>query len=160
MHIINWYNDIRNLNFSYHWWKLQILTNRMFSIEAELVELTTSLNPIRHNNNYCYDFLLNRISLIQIIWSIIWSNTHFAALTSNGSITVTSCNERYGVSSRERLDCLLKRFFRRRSKKTSTIKAPRHCPLWGESTVRGPLQKVGNAENISIWWRHVITHPC
>ena len=29
---------------------------------------------------------------------------------------------------------------------TENIKAPRHWPLWGES---------GNAENASIWWRHL-----
>ena len=38
------------------------------------------------------------------------------------------------------------------------IKAPRHWPLRGES--RWPLgspQKVSNAQNVSIWWRH---HAC
>ena len=28
------------------------------------------------------------------------------------------------------------------------IKAPRHCSLWF------PPQRVSNAENVSIWWRH------
>ena len=37
------------------------------------------------------------------------------------------------------------------------VKAPRHWPLWRESTtVTGgfPSQRVNNAENVSIWWRH------
>ena len=36
------------------------------------------------------------------------------------------------------------------------IKAPRHWPLCGEFTGTGefPAQRVSNAENVSIWWRH------
>ena len=36
------------------------------------------------------------------------------------------------------------------------IKAPRHWPLCGEFTGIGefPAQRVSNAENVSIWWRH------
>ena len=36
------------------------------------------------------------------------------------------------------------------------IKAPRHWPLCGEFTWTGefPAQRVGYAENVSIWWRH------
>ena len=37
------------------------------------------------------------------------------------------------------------------------IKAPRHWPLWGEFTGDRwiPAQRANNAENVSIWWRHV-----
>ena len=36
------------------------------------------------------------------------------------------------------------------------FKAPRHWPLWGNSSVTGefPAQRTRNAENVSIWWRH------
>ena len=34
-----------------------------------------------------------------------------------------------------------------------TIKAPRHCPLWGNSPFF-PAQMASNAKNVSIWWRH------
>ena len=34
------------------------------------------------------------------------------------------------------------------------IKAPRHWPLWGEFTGEFPAQRVSDAENVSIWWRH------
>ena len=35
------------------------------------------------------------------------------------------------------------------------IKAPRHCPLWGNPSVTGgiPSQRASNADNGSIWWR-------
>ena len=63
-------------------------------------------------------------------------------------------NERDCVSNHQPHDCLLKRLFSHRSKKTSKhIKAQRHWPLWGEF----PAQKASNAENASIWWRHHVT---
>ena len=39
------------------------------------------------------------------------------------------------------------------------IKAVRHWPLRGEFTVTGefPAQKVSNADNVCIWWRHHVT---
>ena len=53
-----------------------------------------------------------------------------------------------------RLDCLLNRLFRRRSRKTSKL-----CITGlyeGNSLVTGefPAQRASNAENVSIWWRH------
>ena len=53
-------------------------------------------------------------------------------------------NERDGVSNHHRLDCLLNRLFRRRSKKTSKL-----C-VTGEF----PAQKASNTDIFSIWWRH------
>ena len=40
------------------------------------------------------------------------------------------------------------------------IKAPRHWPLCGEFTGTGefPAQRASHAENVSIWWRHHVTH--
>ena len=62
-------------------------------------------------------------------------------------------NERDGVSNHQRLDCLLNRFFRRRSKKTSKLRFTVLCD--GNSPVTGefPAQKASNVENDSIWWR-------
>ena len=61
-------------------------------------------------------------------------------------------NERYGVWNHQRLDCLLKRLFRRRSKKTSKLRV---TGVWGEFTGYQwiPAQMTSNAENVSIWWR-------
>ena len=68
-------------------------------------------------------------------------------------------NEQYGVSNHQRLDCLLYRLFRRKSTKTSKLPVTGLCE--GNSTVTGefPAQRTSNAENVSIWWRHHVTHP-
>ena len=61
-------------------------------------------------------------------------------------------HERDGVSNHRRLDCLLTRLFRRRSKKTSNLRVTGLCE--GNSTVTSefPSQRASNAENASIWW--------
>ena len=63
-------------------------------------------------------------------------------------------NGRDGVSTHRRLGCLLNRFFRLRSKKTSKLRVTGLCA--GNSPVTGdfPAQRASNAENVSIWWRH------
>ena len=63
-------------------------------------------------------------------------------------------NERDGFSNRRRLDCLLNRLFRRRSKKISKLRV---TGLWeGNSPVTGEFSTERSiyAENVSIWWRH------
>ena len=62
--------------------------------------------------------------------------------------------ERDGVSNHQPRDCLLKRIFRRRLKKTSKLHVTGLCA--GNSPVTGefPAQMASNAENVSIWWRH------
>ena len=59
-----------------------------------------------------------------------------------------------GVSNHRRLDCLLSRLFKRRSKKTSKLPVTGLCE--GNSPVTGefPSQRTSNTENGSIWWRH------
>ena len=59
-----------------------------------------------------------------------------------------------GVSNHQPHDCLPKRFFRRRSKKTSKLRVTGLCA--GNSPVTGefPAQRASDAENVSIWWRH------
>ena len=63
-------------------------------------------------------------------------------------------NEGIGVSNHRRLDCLLKRLFRRRLKKTSKLCVTGICA--GNSPVTGefPTQRASNAGDVSIWWRH------
>ena len=67
-------------------------------------------------------------------------------------------NEHDGVSNHRRLDYLLNRLFRRRLKKTSKLRVTGLCE--GNSSVTGefPAQRVNNAENIFIWWRHHYNH--
>ena len=68
-------------------------------------------------------------------------------------------NVRDGISNPQPHDCLLNRLFRRRSKKTSKLRASGLCaensPVAGEF----PPQMASNAENVSIWWRHHVTWP-
>ena len=69
-------------------------------------------------------------------------------------ITMWRHNERDGVSNHQRLDCLLNRLFRCRSKKTSQL-----CVTGlseGISPVTGEFfsERASYAENASIWWRH------
>ena len=63
-------------------------------------------------------------------------------------------NGHNGVSNHRRIDCLLNRLFRRRSKKTSKLRVTGLCE--GNSPVIGefPAQRVSNTENNFIWWRH------
>ena len=63
-------------------------------------------------------------------------------------------NERDGVSNHQPHDCLFSCLFRRKSKKTSKLRVTGLCE--GNSPVTGefPAQKVSNAANVSIWWRH------
>ena len=63
-------------------------------------------------------------------------------------------NGHEGVSNDQPHDCLLKRLFRRRSKKTSKLRVTGLCA--GNSPVTGefPAQRASNGENVSIWWRH------
>ena len=63
-------------------------------------------------------------------------------------------NEHDGVSNHLRLNALLNRLFRRRSKKTSKLRATGLCE--GNSPVTGEFSshRASNAENVSIWWRH------
>ena len=63
-------------------------------------------------------------------------------------------NEHYGVPNHRRLHCLLNRFFSRRSKKTSKLRVTGLCKGSPSVTDGFPSQRVSNAENVSIWWRH------
>ena len=65
-------------------------------------------------------------------------------------------NESSGVSNHQPYDCLLNHLSMRRSKKTSNLRVTGLCE--GNSPVTGefPAQRAGNAENVSIWWRHLL----
>ena len=63
-------------------------------------------------------------------------------------------NERHGISNHRRVDCLLSRLFRRKSKKTPRPRVNDLCARNSAVTGELPAQKASNAETISIWWRH------
>ena len=92
------------------------------------------------------------------IWIIylysLWDGTRTNETTLRDMGWVWRHNEHDGVSNHQPHDCLLNRLFRRRSMKTSKLCVTGLCA--GNSPVTGefPAQRVSNAENVSIWWRH------
>ena len=90
-------------------------------------------------------------SLSIVRWSVVWLPCYswFSSLQWRH-------NERDGASNHRRLDCLLNRLFRRRSKKTAKL-----CVIGfreGYPPVTGgfPSQRASNMKNASIWWRHYV----
>ena len=68
-------------------------------------------------------------------------------------------NGRGSVSIHQPHDYLLNRLFRRRSKKTSTIRITGLCVGNSPGAGEFPTQMASNAENVSIWWRHHDNDP-
>ena len=64
-------------------------------------------------------------------------------------------NERTGVTNHQCLPCWLKCFIRHISKKTWKLRVTGLCE--GNSPMTGEFltQRASNAENVSIWWRHL-----
>ena len=65
-------------------------------------------------------------------------------------------NGRDGFSYHQPHDCLFNRLFRRRSKKTSKLRVTGLCAGNTPGTGEIPAQMASNAENVSIWWYHVM----
>ena len=63
-------------------------------------------------------------------------------------------NGHNGVLNHQPHDCLLKRLFRRRSKKTYKLRVTGLCVGNSPMTGKFPTQMASNTENVSIWWRH------
>ena len=83
------------------------------------------------------------------------------ASTSNHSMSLQwRHNGRDSVSNHQPHGCLLGRLFRRRSKKTSKLRATGLCAGNSPGTDKFPAQMASNAETVSIWRRrHVIIDP-
>ena len=94
--------------------------------------------------------------LIHALISIISMQSPLAKDTPKAVLSTLQwrLNERNGVWNYQRIDCLLNRLFRRKSKKTSKFHATGLCegnsPLTGEFLT----QRTSSAENVSIGWRH------
>ena len=61
------------------------------------------------------------------------------------------------VSNHQPRDCFFNLCFRRRSKKTSKIRVTGRCAGNSPGTGEFPAQMASNAENISIWWRLMVS---
>ena len=89
------------------------------------------------------------------LWNIGWRRCSSTSFRIEYQYTLQwRHNGRDGVWNHQPQHCLLNRLFRRRSKKTSTLRVTGLCA--GSSPVTGvfPAQMASNAENVSIWWRH------
>ena len=107
------------------------------------------------NNTWCITFILKKMSKSFKVWR---SSAYVDTLTYWGGLTHISLqwhhNRHDDVSNHQPHHCLLKRLFRRRSKKTSKLHVTGLCA--GNSPVTGefPAQMASNMENVSIWWCH------
>ena len=63
-------------------------------------------------------------------------------------------NESDGDWNNRHIDCLLIRFFGRRSKNISKLHATSLCDGNSPVTDESPAQGASDTENVSIWWRH------
>ena len=85
-------------------------------------------------------------------------NTSLKAINQKNLTLKWRHNDLDGVSNHRHVDGLPNRSFSRKSKKTSKLRVTGHCegnsPMTGES----PSQRASYAENVSIWWRHHVSH--
>ena len=87
------------------------------------------------------------------------SSTPEASKTQEGPCFTWSAlqwrhNGRDSISNHQSHDCLLSRLFRRRSRKTSKIRATGLCTGKSPGTGEFPAQMTSYAEHVSNWWRH------
>ena len=83
-------------------------------------------------------------------WSVLWNSPCRQFRKKCTKSLQWHHNERDGVSNHQRLDCLLNRLFKRRSKKISRLRVIGLCG--GHRWI--PHTKGQWRGNISIWWRH------
>ena len=88
-------------------------------------------------------YLFSMISQL-LVWEILWSRSSLEWRHT----------ERNGVTNHGRLDCLLNRLFRRRSKKTWKLRVTDLYEGKPPVTEGFPSQRASNAETVSVWWRH------
>ena len=97
------------------------------------------------------------------ISSLFPCNVHMFVLCTH-TYTCVSLQWRHkgshGVSNHQPRHCLLSRLFGRRSRKTSKLRVTGLCAGNSPGTVEFPAQMASNAENASIWWRHLANNPC
>ena len=84
------------------------------------------------------------------IWKCCLQNVHFVPVSVHYNEVIMSAM----VSNHQPHDCLLKRLFTCRSKKTSKLCVTGLCEGNSSATSDFPAQMASNAENVSIWWRH------
>ena len=86
-----------------------------------------------------------------------WQRNSYLSVHSREAISLQwRHNEGDGVSNQRRLDGLLNRLFRRKSKKTSKPRVTGICERNSPVTGEFHSQRSSDAENVFIWWRHYV----
>ena len=148
------------------WWRCHVDKIFSWSLTTLKVFILTTFTSTTGGNHYWNESISVRVNpwiadfgdrccylghgLVITSYSILWDVTAMPCPKS----LLWRHNGHDGVSNHQPHDCLLNRSFRRRSKKTSKLHI---TGLYaGNSPVTGefPAQRAGNAENVSIWWRH------
>ena len=110
------------------------------------------------NENFCILIEFHRfiIVVVQLKISVCWFKWWLCACSASHYhySDVIMSPIAFQITSLTIVYCLLNRLFRSRWKITSKLRVTGFCA--GNSPVTGefPAQRVSNAENISIWWRH------
>ena len=126
-------------------------------------------SPVPLNNEQRFKFAMSTYtraaSLCDQRWTCVlwnqgvkWSLCGQASRQPAPAVGMNSLQWRHNdhdcVSNHQPRGCLLNRFFRRRSKKTSKLRVTGLCVGNSPGTGEFPAQRASYAENVSIWWRH------
>ena len=94
-----------------------------------------------------------------LVMKVSSKNFHFSVIRLLSVLSLHwRHNELDGLSDHQSHDCLLKRLFRHRSKKTPKLRVTGLSEGNSPGTGEFPAQKASNAENVSISWRHHVAH--
>ena len=144
-------NEIETCKFSKT--KVSIPSFRSLFLIGEILTHHTHMHSIKYAMR-CW-FVVFGCELIAIHYSFQnykhWGN-HTSSITA--ALSLKSLQWRHNwhdsVSNHQPHDCLLKRLFRRRSKKTSKLRVTGLCEENSLLTDEFPSQRASNAENVSI----------
>ena len=124
-------------------------TTRVCFIVNEHITMCTPLSHMLIRN--AQSIYISVIKHVSVFIPKLGIKSHFVScwfMKINGTTSQWRHNGRDGVSNHQPHDCLLNRLFKRIWKKAS-----RHWTLCGV-TGEFPAQRVSNAENVPVWWRH------
>ena len=164
-----WYSTIQTLLHNWSWkcekrsFKLLLVAHDRFEI-CNYLELNLGVP-------YCW-CAMNKVAVNfasqNVKMNCIWKGLHVVAYSITKlrwvlqHTTMDSLQWRNngcdGASNHQSHHCLLNRLFRRRSKKTPKLRVTGLCAGKSAVTAEFPAQMACNAESVSIWWRHHVTH--
>ena len=145
------------------WRHYDILWRYYHALDAVCVAGTPTKAHVKHIN---YSHIKTHVPIYFISISGEWYDTKFRKFHSIVIIFNTAVFIRNTPSVNHYNDVikgaiaspashyLLNRLFRRRSTKSSKFRVTGLCAGNSPGTGEFPAQMAGNAENVSIWWRH------